>query len=165
VQGAGVSCGFRSRLQVLRKLGAAGVGPIRCPPTPPPPPPSRRRSLHNNGIQVILDVVYNHTAELDDKNPYLISFRGIDCQTYYMVDTTQYIQVCARQCVPARACAKPLRACWGPDQALPPQGTHPWAVTCGFGARLGAHKLNSRLPGLQATLAVIVGPWLVTVRS
>lgn len=31
--------------------------------------------LHNAGIQVILDVVYNHTAELDDKHPYLISMR------------------------------------------------------------------------------------------
>jgi len=31
--------------------------------------------LHNADIQVILDVVYNHTAELDDKHPYTISFR------------------------------------------------------------------------------------------
>lgn len=31
--------------------------------------------LHAAGIQVILDVVYNHTAELDDKHPYTISFR------------------------------------------------------------------------------------------
>ena len=31
--------------------------------------------LHNAGIQVILDVVYNHTAELDDKHPYTISMR------------------------------------------------------------------------------------------
>jgi hypothetical protein len=34
-----------------------------------------RCRLHNAGIQVILDVVYNHTAELDDKHPYLISMR------------------------------------------------------------------------------------------
>jgi hypothetical protein len=33
--------------------------------------------LHNAGIQVILDVVYNHTAELDDKHPYLISMRCV----------------------------------------------------------------------------------------
>ena len=31
--------------------------------------------LHAKGIQVILDVVYNHTAELDDKHPYTISMR------------------------------------------------------------------------------------------
>jgi isoamylase len=30
-------------------------------------------------------VVYNHTAELDDKHPYTISFRGIDNITYYQV--------------------------------------------------------------------------------
>lgn len=29
-------------------------------------------------IQVILDVVYNHTNEADDANPYTTSFRGID---------------------------------------------------------------------------------------
>ena len=28
--------------------------------------------------QVILDVVYNHTNEADDANPYTTSFRGID---------------------------------------------------------------------------------------
>jgi isoamylase len=33
------------------------------------------KELHARGIQVILDVVYNHTAELDDANPYTISFR------------------------------------------------------------------------------------------
>lgn len=29
-------------------------------------------------IQIILDVVYNHTNEADDANPYTTSFRGID---------------------------------------------------------------------------------------
>lgn len=29
-------------------------------------------------LQVILDVVYNHTNEADDANPYTTSFRGID---------------------------------------------------------------------------------------
>ena len=55
--------------------------------------PHTHNSLHASGIQVILDVVYNHTAELDDKHPYTISFRGIDAQTYYMVDTAAYVQV------------------------------------------------------------------------
>ncbi|KAF5955330.1 hypothetical protein HYC85_008186 [Camellia sinensis] len=35
---------------------------------------------------VILDVVYNHTNEADDDNPYTTSFRGIDNKVYYMVD-------------------------------------------------------------------------------
>ena len=29
-------------------------------------------------LQVILDVVYNHTNEADDDHPYTTSFRGID---------------------------------------------------------------------------------------
>ena len=43
------------------------------------------RELHKNGIEVILDVVYNHTAEGDTNGP-LYSFRGIDNTVYYMVN-------------------------------------------------------------------------------
>jgi isoamylase len=38
--------------------------------------------LHDAGIEVILDVVYNHTAEGNEKGPTLC-FRGIDNATYY----------------------------------------------------------------------------------
>jgi len=38
--------------------------------------------LHNAGIEVILDVVYNHTAEGNELGPTL-SFRGIDNASYY----------------------------------------------------------------------------------
>ncbi|PPR81735.1 hypothetical protein GOBAR_AA38980 [Gossypium barbadense] len=44
------------------------------------------KALHGAGIEVILDVVYNHTNEADDKHPYTTSFRGIDNKVYYMVD-------------------------------------------------------------------------------
>ncbi|RLM86845.1 isoamylase 3, chloroplastic [Panicum miliaceum] len=44
------------------------------------------KALHNAGIEVILDVVYNHTNEADDANPYMTSFRGIDNKVYYMLD-------------------------------------------------------------------------------
>lgn len=44
------------------------------------------KALHGAGIEVILDVVYNHTNEADDENPYTTSFRGIDNKVYYMVD-------------------------------------------------------------------------------
>jgi isoamylase len=44
------------------------------------------KALHNAGIEVILDVVYNHTNESDDAHPYTTSFRGIDNKVYYMVD-------------------------------------------------------------------------------
>lgn len=40
------------------------------------------KALHEADIEVILDVVYNHTAEGNDKGPTL-SFRGIDNQAYY----------------------------------------------------------------------------------
>ncbi len=38
--------------------------------------------LHAEGIEVILDVVYNHTAEGDHRGPTL-SFRGLDNKAYY----------------------------------------------------------------------------------
>jgi glycogen operon protein len=43
--------------------------------------------LHAAGIEVILDVVYNHTAEGDHWGPSLC-FRGIDNHAYYRVDPT-----------------------------------------------------------------------------
>ncbi|HVW86527.1 MAG TPA: alpha-amylase family glycosyl hydrolase, partial [Bryobacteraceae bacterium] len=42
------------------------------------------KALHRAGIEVILDVVYNHTAEGNHLGPTL-SFRGIDNTTYYRV--------------------------------------------------------------------------------
>lgn len=43
------------------------------------------RNFHNAGIEVILDVVYNHTGEGNRYGPTL-SFRGIDNSTYYRLD-------------------------------------------------------------------------------
>jgi isoamylase len=40
------------------------------------------KALHEAGIEVILDVVYNHTAEGNHMGP-VLSFRGIDNQAYY----------------------------------------------------------------------------------
>ncbi|MCB1014883.1 MAG: glycogen debranching enzyme, partial [Acidimicrobiales bacterium] len=40
------------------------------------------RTLHEAGIEVILDVVYNHTAEGNHLGPSL-SFKGIDNEAYY----------------------------------------------------------------------------------
>lgn len=40
------------------------------------------KALHRAGIEVILDVVFNHTAEGNEMGPTL-SFRGIDNHTYY----------------------------------------------------------------------------------
>lgn len=43
------------------------------------------REMHKNGIEVFLDVVYNHTAEGNQNGPHF-SFRGIDNQIYYMLN-------------------------------------------------------------------------------
>jgi isoamylase len=43
------------------------------------------RNLHAAGIEVILDVVYNHTAEASQLGPTL-SFRGLDNSGYYRLD-------------------------------------------------------------------------------
>ena len=43
------------------------------------------KALHRAGIEVILDVVFNHTAEGDHRGP-TQCFRGIDNSTYYILD-------------------------------------------------------------------------------
>src|SRR6476660_7128462 len=49
------------------------------------------RALHQAEIEVILDVVYNHTSEGNHLGPTL-SFRGIDNSTYYRLvnDSPRY---------------------------------------------------------------------------
>ena len=51
------------------------------------------RALHAAGIEVILDVVYNHTAEGGPDGP-MLSFRGIDNGSYYRLaddDPSRYV--------------------------------------------------------------------------
>ena len=51
------------------------------------------RNLHTAGIEVILDVVYNHTAEAGHLGPTL-SLRGLDNRTYYRLhdhDPSRYV--------------------------------------------------------------------------
>ncbi len=45
--------------------------------------------LHKNGMEVILDVVFNHTAEGNENGP-VISYRGIDNRTYYLLTPEGY---------------------------------------------------------------------------
>ncbi|UFS69942.1 isoamylase [Geomonas sp. RF6] len=42
------------------------------------------KAFHAAGIEVVLDVVYNHTAEGDQRGP-TYSFRGIDNRSYYLM--------------------------------------------------------------------------------
>ena len=46
------------------------------------------KAMHKAGIEVILDVVYNHTAEGNHLGPTL-SFKGIDNQSYYRLTADQ----------------------------------------------------------------------------
>jgi len=52
------------------------------------------KALHRAGIEVILDVVFNHTTEGDHDGPTL-SFRGLDNPTYYILeqDRARYVQL------------------------------------------------------------------------
>ncbi|GAX83904.1 hypothetical protein CEUSTIGMA_g11328.t1 [Chlamydomonas eustigma] len=73
----------------MSRFAASGAGPVAA---------AREfkqmvKRLHESGVEVLLDVVYNHTVESDDKDPYLVSFRGIDNKTYYMTDTSQHTQL------------------------------------------------------------------------
>ena len=43
------------------------------------------KALHRANIEVILDVVYNHTAEGDERGPTLC-YRGLDNSTYYILE-------------------------------------------------------------------------------
>ncbi len=47
------------------------------------------RALHSAGIEVLLDIVFNHTCEGDHRGP-TISFRGLDNKTYYMLTPEGY---------------------------------------------------------------------------
>lgn len=47
------------------------------------------RKFNENGIEVFLDVVFNHTAEGNEKGP-VISFKGFDNNIYYMLTPEGY---------------------------------------------------------------------------
>jgi len=50
------------------------------------------KALHKAGLEVILDVVYNHTAEGDDLGP-MLCYKGIDNSSYYRLaeDRRKYV--------------------------------------------------------------------------
>ncbi|WP_128254173.1 glycogen debranching protein GlgX [Falsirhodobacter deserti] len=48
------------------------------------------RALHKAGIEVILDIVFNHTGEGDETGP-SVMYRGLDNQSYYRMDGGRYL--------------------------------------------------------------------------
>ena len=60
------------------------------------------RTLHASGIQVLLDVVYSHTAEGSEVGPTL-SFRGIDDASYYRLEPNHL-----RRCQDVTGCGNSL---------------------------------------------------------
>ena len=70
------------------------------------------KALHRAGIEVILDVVYNHTAEGDHRGP-MLAFRGIDNASYYRLDrptARRYVDFTGTGNSPQPRCT---RACCG----------------------------------------------------
>ena len=62
-----------------------GYGTMSCPGCQVAEFKTMVRELHRAGIEVILDVVFNHTAEGDELGPTL-NFRGLENSIYYMLD-------------------------------------------------------------------------------
>ncbi|MGD0291670.1 MAG: isoamylase [Candidatus Binataceae bacterium] len=83
-------------------------------------------ALHRAGIEVILDVVYNHTTEGDRSGP-TYSFRGIDNSTYYALDHNDLSQY-----VNFSACGNDLRNAHPLVRKLVFDSLHYWATEIGI---------------------------------
>jgi glycogen operon protein len=66
------------------KAGYAATGPMHDGTMVADELKNLVKELHRNGIEILLDVVFNHTAEGNEQGP-TISYRGIDNATYYML--------------------------------------------------------------------------------
>ncbi|UCH48561.1 MAG: glycogen debranching protein GlgX [Betaproteobacteria bacterium] len=143
-----------------RYLGAGGLASFR----------NMVRALHDAGIEVILDVVYNHTAEGNRTGPTL-SFRGIDNASYYRLQPDNL-----REYVDFTGCGNSLNFDHPRVVALAIDSLRYWAQEMhvdGFRfdlavtlARSGGH-FNVHAPFLQAVagdpllsrLKLIAEPW------
>ncbi|MGO9062112.1 MAG: glycogen debranching protein [Candidatus Binataceae bacterium] len=79
-------------------------------------------ALHAAEIEVILDVVYNHTAEGDHTGP-TYSFRGIDNPSYYVLDSRDLSRY-----VSFSACGNDLRTAHPLVRMLVLDSLHYWAT-------------------------------------
>jgi len=81
------------------------------------------RAFHQAGIEVWLDVVYNHTCEGDETGP-VYSYRGIDNRSYYLLDPAGHYQNHS-QCGNTTRCAHPS------VRALVLRSLHHWGEKMG----------------------------------
>lgn len=125
------------------------------------------KALHRAGIEVILDIVFNHTAELDCSGPCL-SFRGLDNPTYYWLnDNGEYADW--------TGCGNTLKLSHSAVSQWVLDCLHFWAIEChvdGFRFDLATilgrtPKFNSQTPLLKAIIQdsilgqrkLIAEPW------
>ncbi len=81
--------------------------------------------LHKAGIEVLLDVVYNHTSEMGNGGP-TYSFRGIDNSTYYALSPTDLSDY-----VNFSACGNDLRTAHPAVRLLVVDSLRYWATSIG----------------------------------
>ncbi|MDY6987591.1 MAG: glycogen debranching protein GlgX [Thermodesulfobacteriota bacterium] len=65
------------------------------------------KAFHKAGLEVILDVVFNHTAEMDANGP-VISFRGLDNVIYYALEPESKEYVNISGCGNTMSCNHPV---------------------------------------------------------
>ena len=70
------------------------------------------KALHRAGIEVILDVVYNHTAEGNHLGP-MLSFKGVDNAAYYRLVARRPAATTWTSPAPGTRSTSSTRACCG----------------------------------------------------
>jgi glycogen operon protein len=96
------------------------------------------RAFHAAGIEVWLDVVYNHTSEGDERGP-TYSFRGIDNRCYYLLDRNH------RRYLNDTGCGNTLRTGHPAGRALVLESVRFWAGKMGVdGFRFDLASIFSR---------------------
>ena len=113
------------------------------------------QGFHAAGIEVWLDVVYNHTAEGDEDGP-TYSYRGIDNDSYYLLTSDR------RDYINDTGCGNTVRTGHPAGRVLVLESLRFWARSMGVdGFRFDLASIFSRAAdgtmGVQATLVAEIG--------
>jgi len=113
------------------------------------------RAFHAAGIEVWLDVVYNHTSEGDEHGP-TYSFRGIDNKSYYLLADDH------RHYVNDTGCGNTLRTGHPAGRALVLESLRFWARKMGVdGFRFDLASIFSRSG--NGTMVTVDAPLIVEI--